>query len=451
MLFRAWRLVAPLLAVSLLLVAECRPLQAGDIPVPLTDEFDVPDQFDENQWLPHVSFSRSGRFAVTWTDATNIKVRQYTGNGEPIGGEILVNQTTIGNQNEPRVAYIGGAELIVAWTDYNGADGAALGALAQRVNAQGQRTGPEFIVSETTEGSQWAPQVVVNERSGRMVFMWVDSIPGDGSNAGVFARLFDQEGNPLSGEFLVNQTITAAQVSPSIAMFEDASFVCAWQDRSGQDGSGSRVCARLYAPNGTPRTNEIQVNQSSFANQETPWVCAHDDFSFTVGFTDQGGADGSGSGVFFRRFDRHGLPLSDEIRASERTLGDQGFLRVATDGSQSLLATWADFSGIDGSGAGVYTRAFTIEGVPLGPDVLVNQTTASTQFRPSVAMGDSEHAVIVWEDQGGADGDGFGVYGRRWFVEEAAAVPAASAIALVALALALAAAGWLCIRSAGRS
>jgi Ca2+-binding RTX toxin-like protein len=75
---------------------------------------------------PHVAALANGGFVVTWTDVvgsdqddsgTGIVARQFNSLALPTSNEIVVNNSTIGDQNQPSVAASGG-NMFVAWTDH---------------------------------------------------------------------------------------------------------------------------------------------------------------------------------------------------------------------------------------------------------------------------------------------------------------------------------------------
>lgn len=438
--------VSAILAV-LFLAWAAAPATALDPPEKVGGEFRVNDQTSNSQFLPHVDWNENGEFAVTWTDDTNIKVRIYNSDGSSKTPEILANTTTFGTQNESQVAIGSDGRFIVIWTDYNAADGELLGVLAQRFHPDGTKLGGEFFINETLAGSQW--ECMVDFTAGnRMVFAWVDSIPGDGSNAGIFARIFNWDSTPVTGEFLVNDdNIPMAQVNPSLRADPNGEFVIAWQSRNPDDGSNDRVLVRRYDAAGNPLWPSRQVNVSVVGPQEAPSVVSRLDGTFAVVYTDFGGTgDGNGGGVLLRIFDRNGNPLTGEIIANETTVGTQAIGRASWDGENALFVVWNDYAGLDGSGAGVFGRAFDLNGVPLGPEIQINTFTDDNQLDCDVSMTGDGSILVIWEDQSGRDGDRSGIYGQRLVLTQPAVVPVSSAMMLVLTALALALAGALARR-----
>src|SRR5262245_53270111 len=72
---------------------------------------------------------------------------------------------------------------------------------------------------------------------------------------------------PEGPELQVNVYTTGFQSAPSVAKDGNGNCVVVWQS-PGRDGSGSAVMARLFDPDGVPRTGELQVNTFTTSDQQ---------------------------------------------------------------------------------------------------------------------------------------------------------------------------------------
>jgi hypothetical protein len=99
---------------------------------------------------------------------------------------------------------------------------------------------------------------ISHDSSGGFVVAW-QSYQQEGSFFGVFGRRFDSSGNALGAEFQVNQYTNSDQAWPTISHDPSGSFVVAWWS-NGQDGSGNGVFARRFDSSGSPVGGEVQVN-----------------------------------------------------------------------------------------------------------------------------------------------------------------------------------------------
>jgi hypothetical protein len=120
----------------------------------------------------------------------------------------------------------------------------------------------------------------------------------DGSATGIYAQRYNAAGVAQGSEFRVNTYTTGDQTRPRATWMPQGGFVVAWQSM-GQDGSDDGVFGQRYDASGVPQGGEFRVNGF------TPGVEAHAAIAsaqnrFAVAW--QGGGEGSGYGVFLRRF-----------------------------------------------------------------------------------------------------------------------------------------------------
>jgi hypothetical protein len=147
-----------------------------------------------SQVNPAIAAAGGGDFVVAWQSSIlganyEIRARQLTGAGVPRGPEFAVNTFTTLNQTEPAVAVHAGGDFTVAWNGI-AQDGSDYGVFAQRLAADGQHLGPEFRVNETTTGAQNEVHLAPLPDGG-MVVVWSGTGPGDAD--GVFARRYGPE------------------------------------------------------------------------------------------------------------------------------------------------------------------------------------------------------------------------------------------------------------------
>ncbi|MGH8631791.1 MAG: hypothetical protein ACREU7_13640, partial [Burkholderiales bacterium] len=114
----------------------------------------------------------------------------------------------------------------------------------------------------------------------------------------------------LTGEIPVNTTTSNSQDNAAVAMDADGDFVVAWVSNS-QDGSGYGVFARRFNVDGTPATAEFRVNTETADDQFGPAVAMDADGDFVVAWA-SANQDGDGLGVRARRFDADGTPATGE-------------------------------------------------------------------------------------------------------------------------------------------
>src|SRR5262245_30697652 len=129
---------------------------------------------------------------------------------------------------------------------------------------------------------------------------------------------------------------------------------------------------------------EFRVNTVTADAQSTPVVAADADGDFVVAWQSLG-QDGSGFGVYAKRYSAAGAPLGVEFRVNTYTTGHQYAQAVAMGAAGDFVVAWESYPQ-DGSGYGVYAQRYSAAGAPLGGEFRVNTFTADTQALPAAAM-----------------------------------------------------------------
>ena len=103
-------------------------------------------------------------------------------------------------------------------------------------------------------------------------------------------------------------------------------------------------------------------------------------------------------GVFAQRLDPLGRPLGTEIHVNQFVPSAQNEAAVAYGPNGTAWIVWQSIAQ-DGSKSGIYMRRFgVVNGKfgPLGNETLANVVTAGDQWRPGVAVNDSNQALVAW-------------------------------------------------------
>ena len=307
-----------------------------------------------------------------------------------------INLNNQNDQNNPVVASNASGDYVVVWTTYAATQGGTTlqaNTIAQRFDRYGQKRGGEFLVNTYLAGDQSQPDVAMDD-FGNFVVVWAGM--GEEDTAGIYARRFDAYGNALDDEeFCVNVYRPGTQSEPQVAMDADGDFVISWTS-FGQDGDTDGVYARRYNFNGLPQGNsgEFLVNTTTTRRQKTSDVAMDDNGNFTIVWMSEA-QDGSFDGVYGQRFNKDGQKLGAEFRVTQTTNDNQNDPQVAMDADGDFVVTWASKLQ-DGSGYGVYARRYSKAGVALSNEFRVNETTANYQYQPDVSMDDSGKFVVTW-------------------------------------------------------
>jgi regulation of enolase protein 1 (concanavalin A-like superfamily) len=318
-------------------------------------QFRVDSRAGETASAPTVAVDATGNFVIAWTGSSgadsNISAQRYDATGAPVGTQTTtVNTTTNGLQSSPMIVMTVNGFYAIAWVSA-GQDGDGDGLYLQRFTNTGVKSGSETLVNIATTGSQNDPQMAIDS-AGNYVVVWTDSAQ-DGSQGGIVAKRYASSGAVQTSDYLVNQTFTGDQSAPSVAAAGNGTYLIAWNAYL-QDGSGYGIVARLYSATGTPLTNEFVVNQYTTGNQLAPSVAVDSVGNFIIAWQ-SAGQDGSGWGVYGRRYDVTGNPLTREFRIHTQTTDDQTAPAAALSAYGTGVVVWQS-NNEDGSGQGIFFR-----------------------------------------------------------------------------------------------
>jgi len=257
--------------------------------------------------------------------------------------------------------------------------------------------GAEYQVNTAVTNDQRSVVVGSNPNSTQIVIAWV-SASEDGSGEGVYAQRYDLNGAKVGAAFRANATTNLNQGAPAIAMDSLGGFVIAWQNNSttAGDGSGYGIYARRFGYDGTPlTTTDFRVNTATSGDQLAPAVAMDDTGNFAIAFQSSSG-DGSGTGVYARLYDSTGAARTTApFLVNQFTTGNQQAPSIAISAAGVVIA-WQS-AAQDASSDAVVARRYGPTGSSLGNEFIVNQTTAGNQNNPSVAANADGSFVIAWQ------------------------------------------------------
>jgi hypothetical protein len=160
---------------------------------------------------------------------------------------------------------------------------------------------------------------------------------------------------------------------------------------------------------GAPRVvgdTEFVANSFTTGYQGRPSGCAQGNGDFVVTWSDfnQLGVEPS---IFGQRFSRNNSKIGTEFQVNTYTTGNQDFSKACCAGDGRFMVTWqsnAFPSGPDGDGAGVFGRRYGSDGLPQGNEFQINTTTTGYQIAPDASCDAAGNAVVVWQDNSAAPG-----------------------------------------------
>lgn len=235
---------------------------------------------DLYQTAPAVAANSDGRFLVTWNsiyqvsrkDGWDVFSQVFNNDGTRVGTEFCINGATIGNQMDPAAVFIPNGSFLISFKDGKG------DIFAQRFNQTAAKIGTEFMVNAKPHWHMhWgkgASRIATNGDD-RLVVVWQNAHPQppqDGSFLGVFAQVFDLEGNRIGNEIRVNEQSKDFEFQPSVSMLPSGEFFVVWIGPS--NGNQKSLFGRLFTKEGQTLSAELRLNEVTTSDQTTSDVAA---------------------------------------------------------------------------------------------------------------------------------------------------------------------------------
>ncbi len=364
-----------------------------------------------DQAYQSLALNNSGGY-ITWNDhqadndGLGISLLQVDGNVSSAFEPLTVNETTNGDQRDAQIVMLnsGDASAVVVW-EGNG------DIYARYLNSDGTFSTGEILVNETITNVQNRPAVTVLS-NGNVAIAW-SSLGQDGSHYGVYGRILDQLGNPVTGEFGLAQETDYNQKSVSLTSHEDGSFHAVWvsEQLSGIsnsidiDGridffSGGRqfnvvVKGRKFGADGQAQTDELSLTAKTlFASNPQILRSNSGELALIYAAKPVGKETDDSWDVYIQDVDPlTGQASGASVRVNNTSYGDQ-FVPRASAVADGYFVTWTSL-GHDGDAEGVYGNLVQ-GGETLESDILINTTTSGRQFLSSVAATGNDAWVVSW-------------------------------------------------------
>lgn len=313
-----------------------------------------------DQQRPAVTILDGGGAAVVWESNGDIFIRFVNGGGVFVGPEQKVNSYIRSQQQDPAITTLDNGNVVVVWGSME-QDGDLQGVFGQIFDSEGDKIGAEFIVNQSSAFNQRTPCIAALEQ-GDFVVSWIseqidwtergrEALEATGSErfqVSAYGRVFDEHGNGVTDELLLGDS-AIIDANPAVAAV-DGGFVLVTSghdnvarilDRSELNHSWD-IYGQIYDSMGNPQGDRFKVNEHTFGDQVVPFVAGVGDSAF-ITWTSLG-QDGDQEGVFGQFIDREGQ-LSSEFQINTATYSKQMFPTIAVGGEGRALVVWAGFSG----------------------------------------------------------------------------------------------------------
>jgi hypothetical protein len=208
-----------------------------------------------------------------------------------------------------------------------------------------------------------------------------------------FAAFIASCTRPSAGKFLVNSVTGGTADTESIASDKNGNFAITW---SAFTSGNKDIWMRFYNSNGIASGPETVVNTTTTGDQEWPSVGMSGNGPFVVTWHGQA----AGNDIFAQRYHSDGTKNGEEFNVSQAD-GDQQYPKAGVDSQGNFIIAWTDFTGADGNGNGVFAKKYNADGTIAVEQFQVNTSIENSQALSSVSMNDNGEFVITWNDSNG--------------------------------------------------
>jgi len=394
-------------------------------------EYAIVGSLPGDQVLPDAAVKPGGGFIVWQDNITDgngwgISAMQLNSTLSGSGSSFRVNVQGVGDQQTPRVALLQSGGAVFVWRGGQRGFEHIYARFLTPTNTW--MTTNDVPVNTFSNNFQIDPVVAVLNNS-NVVVVWASFDQASPiSLQDVYGRIFSPTGQPITGEFLINECTNYNQHAPTVAALSNGGFVVAWVSElqravvaananavpPNQEAYGSEdIYARLYNGSGVAQSDEFLVNTDSnpCAN---PDVAAGSDGGFMIAWdvVDMSNFATNSLDIYARSFTSAGAGSGGTVvRVNTYLYGDQYVPRISALGMDYLIV-WTSLAQ-DGSRKGVYGQFLHGNGSAFGGEFRVNTKSHRDSIQPVVTSDGVGQFLAIWSSFTGLT-DGFDLFAQRY-------------------------------------
>lgn len=333
---------------------------------------------------------------VTSSSKSDIFLQFISSNLEINREEILVNDSIFGNQINPQIASNKSGDFVIVWASQNEINQTySYDIKAKLFPAEQSFYNNEFLVNSHRLNSQTKPQVAINE-NGEFIIVW-ESWFQDGSDRGIYAQMFNENGQKNGNEFLVNSNTYFSQARPLVKYFNNGNFIIVWESWSEAE-KGYNIFGKVFDNLANVIKDEFIINDHKENYQWFADIAVSPNNSFDIVWCswEQDGSDG---GIYLKSFNSNFEAISSEILVNSSTSFYQWLPKIKYLNDERKIVTWSSWE-IDGSREGVFYKILDNKNRDLTLEQRVNTYTENFQWEPSLAVSNENEIFIAWSSWG---------------------------------------------------
>jgi Ca2+-binding RTX toxin-like protein len=363
-------------------------------------EFRVNTTTLNNQDKPVTATLTDGTVVIAWTAAdglgnAGIELQRFDAQGNALGAESLV-ATGAALYEPASIARLTGGGFVVSWQTYRG------DIHMQRFTSGGVAVGGETQVNTTTVPVQHQnSEAVTGLNDGGFLVTWSSEIDPSTGYQSIFSQRYDANGAPAGGELVVESVPGVPLGNAVTTALLSGGWVVAWTH-------GNDVYQRRYDAGGQPAGNgapQVVAHGGTYpAEYGSSQVTALADGGWVVLYTDLA------NHLYTQRFDSAGTAQGGATLVAQNVFSPDFDGPSATglaDGG--WVVTWES---VYPGNPQAHAQRFDATGTPVGGDFLLS-TTDFAHMTPDVTALPGGGAMFTWASEL-QDGSGAGVYAKAF-------------------------------------
>jgi VCBS repeat-containing protein len=357
---------------------------------------------------PSVATFSSGQFLTVWVELDaaartgNVVGQRFAADGSQLGGQFVVTNAATDELNtDVRVLALSNDGYVVTWTRHDVANGGNVtDVFAQRYDALDQAVGTTFQVNSDIDGTLFEDrQALAATADGGFLVSW-NTYDDATETATIEARLYDAAG---TGGAQINLTSSVGEdariYSPAVAMFDDGSFIEAWQAINPDNGAYD-IFAKIFNADGSVKVGTFVVSTDTSGNTDyTPSVAVLEGGDAIIVWGRDGGQNGTDD-IVAQRLDGLGQTVGDWFTVStDQGSGEVDFnpVVVARPGG-GFVVTYDTYQQV-GSSFDISAQLYGASGARSGNEfvVSVDAVNGYDDHSASTAITAEGGFVVAWD------------------------------------------------------
>ncbi|MCT7662441.1 beta strand repeat-containing protein [Shinella kummerowiae] len=368
-----------------------------------TFQFGVNTFTPGNQVLPDVLGLNNGGFVAAYNTVSGnfILLNFYDADSNQVGGfRIPYDDANTEPPGKPSLTKLANGNVLVVWDDNNPAETAMLGRIFDQ---NGNAVSGELTLS----GSSIAFEDPVTSALTGGGFAISFTFGGN-----IFFGRYNAAGGQIGGFTQVNSVATAGtQNDASVVGLADGGFVVTYTDTN---PASQPLRAVIYNADGTVRTADFLIDSAGDNTQSA--LTALPNGNWAVVYTDSGWVEGGtlGNGITLEIFNANGVSQTGFIKVNTTSTVDEVQPDVAVLSNGFIVVSWT--KPFNATTDDIFARIFDQNGnalsANLASEFAIAAEGADRDIFSALGMLQNGKFITVWQDGGDSDGDGGRITGE---------------------------------------